>query len=209
MSEISAVIITLNEEKNIERCLQSLQGIVDEIIVVDSGSTDKTTEIAEKYSAIVLYKSWMGYSEQKNFGNDVARYDYVLSLDADEAISEELKKSILQIKKNSLNGVYGFSRLTNYCGTFVKHGGWYPDFKVRIFNRRKVKWTGHIHENLIGFTPDEIRKLEGDCLHYSYYNESEHWKQAEKFSVLAAEDLQRSREADPKRRLQTAGGFLG
>ena len=189
MSKISVVIITLNEEKNIERCLKSIQGVADEVIIIDSGSKDKTIEIAAKYSAIVLKKEWMGYSGQKNYGNAAATNDIILSLDADESLSDELKNNILEIKKNDIAGVYGFSRLTNYCGTFVKHGGWYPDFKIRIFNRKKVSWSGHIHENLIGFSQDEIKALQGDCLHYSYYSEEEHWKQAEKFSILAAEDL--------------------
>lgn len=188
-SGLSLVVITLNEEQNLRRCLESVKGVADEIIIVDSGSKDNTLEIAAEFSARIYRKEWMGYSRQKNFGNDLASFNMILSLDADEALSDELRRSILSEKAKGWKGVYSFARITNYCGVFIKHGGWYPDFKVRIFNRTLVKWVGEIHEVLSGYNSDEVNVLKGDCLHYSYYNSEQHWKQAEKFSNLAAEDL--------------------
>ena len=190
MVKISAVIITFNEEKNIARCLESIKGIVDEIIVVDSFSKDKTSEICLSHNVQFIQTDWKGYSETKNFANSKAENDWILSLDADEALSEELKKSILNAKKTGFNGCYSFNRLTNYCGTWVKFGGWYPDNKTRLFNRLEVKWTGLIHENLEFNIPLTTTLLKGDCLHYSYYTVQEHINQTKKFSPIAAEMLQ-------------------
>lgn len=187
--KLSVVIITFNEEKNIGRCLQSIQGVADEIVIIDSGSTDKTIEIARDYSPRIIYQSWLGYSNQKNLGNKLASFDMILSLDADEALTDELRKNIISEKNKGFQGVYGFNRLTNYCGKFIRFGGWYPDFKVRLFDRRLVSWRGNIHEKLIGFAEKDLTKLKGDCLHYTYYSKSEHLRQADKFSTLSAEDL--------------------
>lgn len=189
MLPLSVVIITYNEEKNIERCLDSVKEIADEILVVDSFSTDKTEKICSSYKVRFIKKAWEGYSSTKNFANQQARYDWILSLDADEVLSEELKKSIAEIKKGAETKTYKFNRLTNYCGKWIKHGGWYPDTKVRIFDRRKTKWEGDIHETLTNINEKEISLLTGDCLHYSYYTIDEHLKQAEKFTDIAADSL--------------------
>jgi glycosyltransferase involved in cell wall biosynthesis len=186
---ISAVIITLNEERNIARCLESLCGVADDIVVVDSGSVDRTEEICRSYGVNFIRQAWLGYSAQKNFANGHARYDWILSIDADEALSRELKRSILELKSEGTLRVCKFARMTNYCGHWVRHGGWYPDHKARMFDRRKARWEGALHEELQGFSRSEVVLLEGDCLHYSYYTLEEHHRQADRFTTLSAEEL--------------------
>jgi glycosyltransferase involved in cell wall biosynthesis len=188
MPQLSVVIITFNEEMNIGRCLESIKGIADDVIVVDSFSTDKTEEICKQYNVKFIRHEWEGYSRTKNFANSQAKYDWILSLDADEALSDELKNSILKIKQQQKTGTYKFKRLTNYCGKWIRHSGWYPDIKVRIFDRRTSKWEGTIHEHLITADSSPVL-LKGDCLHYSYYTLDQHYKQSDKFSTLQAQSL--------------------
>ena len=142
MPKISAVIITFNEEKYIEKCISSLEEIADEIIVVDSFSTDRTEDICGKFNVRFSKHKFDGYVEQKNYAMSLASYPYILSLDADEALSDELKKSILGIKDNLKYDGYIFNRLNNYCGKWIKHSRWYPDKHLRLFNSAKGKWTG-------------------------------------------------------------------
>ena len=189
MPQLSVVIITFNEEKNIGRCLESIQGISDDLVIVDSFSTDSTESISKKHNVNFISRKWEGYSNAKNFANSQAKYDWVLSLDADEALSEELKKSILKAKEGAELKTYKFHRLTNYCGSWIKHCGWYPDTKIRIFDRRNTKWEGIIHEKLVIDSKQEAALLNGDCLHYSYYTIEQHHLQIEKFSTLAAQNL--------------------
>jgi glycosyltransferase involved in cell wall biosynthesis len=188
MSAITAVIITLNEERNIQRCLDSIVAVVDEIIVVDSFSTDKTAEICSKYPNLqFIQRPWEGYSATKNFGNQQAKHPYILSLDADECLSEELAQNILSTKQ-SLSGVYRFARLTNYCGTWIHHSGWYPDYKVRLFPKDAAQWQGDfVHEKLT-ISNTEVKTLSGDILHYSYYSTEEHYERVAKYSLLAAKE---------------------
>jgi glycosyltransferase involved in cell wall biosynthesis len=188
MPELSVVIITFNEEKNIGRCLESVRDVADDIIVVDSFSTDATESICKKYGVNFIQRKWEGYSGTKNYANSQAKYDWILSMDADEALSEELKNSILEIRKQDKQKVFKFNRLTNYCGKFIKHCGWYPDTKVRIFDRRTTRWEGTIHEKLV-VNEGTPQQLKGDCLHYSYYTIEEHYRQSDKFSTLSAESL--------------------
>lgn len=187
-SKLSAVIITLNEEKNIERCVLSAQKVADEVIVLDSFSTDNTVAICEGLNVKVHQQKWLGYAEQKNLANSYAINDYVLSLDADEALSKELEAEILKLKSNGLQGVYSFNRLTNYCGTWVRHTSWYPDVKIRIFNKNVCEWSGSIHEELV-CKNQRITHIKGDLLHYSFYTRKQHLMQIEKFSSIAANDL--------------------
>ncbi|MFL5764581.1 MAG: glycosyltransferase family 2 protein [Bacteroidia bacterium] len=189
MPQLSVVIITFNEEKNIGRCLESIQQIADDIVVVDSFSTDQTEAICKKFDVNFIQRKWDGYSATKNFANAQAKYDWVLSLDADEAPSEELKRSILEAKKGADLKTFKFHRLTNYCGSWIRHCGWYPDTKIRIFDRRITKWEGHIHEKLVIESKEPAILLKGDLLHYSYYSYEQHLAQTEKFSTLAAEDM--------------------
>jgi glycosyltransferase involved in cell wall biosynthesis len=188
--KISATIITLDEERNIERCILSLLGVVDEILVLDSFSRDKTAEICKRHGVKFFQRDWEGYAKSKNYANKLAEHDWVLSIDADEALSAELKKSILSHKnKLRLNQVYQFNRLTNYCGQWIKHSGWYPDKKIRLFNRHQIFWEGNIHETLAIPSSVEIKQLKGDLLHYSYYSIEEHQNQTEKFTSLSAREL--------------------
>ncbi len=188
---ISAVIITFQEEKNIARCLDSLAGVADEIVVVDSFSTDATVEICRKKNARVIQNRFENYIQQKNFANSQAKFDLILSLDADEALSPELRESILKIKNQENFTAGKMNRLTNYCGKWIRHCGWYPDQKTRIFDRRRVSWGGTLpHETLI-FENDNDEKnaqfLPGDLFHFSYYSEKEHLERARKYARMAAE----------------------
>lgn len=189
MLKLSVVIITLNEERNITRCLNSVKEIADDIVVVDSGSTDKTKEICGTYNVNFITRQWTGYSDQKNYGNQKALYDWILSIDADEELSEELIKSVKEIKNKNKIGFYKINRFANYCGKWIKNSGWYPDIKLRIFDRRTAKWEGVIHENLSGEKDIQAVLLKGDCYHYTYYSINEHIAQANKFSELSAIDL--------------------
>jgi (heptosyl)LPS beta-1,4-glucosyltransferase len=190
MQGIAAVIITLNEARNIGRCLDSLAGLADEVLVLDSGSTDGTQEIAASKGAKVVEVTWQGYSATKNLGNDMASQAYILSLDADEALSEELKASILALK-GKMSGAYSFNRLAFYCNKPIKHGGWYPDEKLRLFPKGQAKWQGaFVHEELILEKGLAATKLKGDLLHYTYYTVAEHKERAAKYARLAADKLQ-------------------
>jgi glycosyltransferase involved in cell wall biosynthesis len=190
--KLSVVIITFNEERNIERCLLSVQELADEILVVDSFSKDKTLAICEKYHAKVIQNPFEGHIQQKNFAMEQASNDWILSLDADEALSEELALAIKQVKsaeKPKVN-LYEMNRLTNYCGSWVKHCGWYPDTKVRLVNRKFAKWGGvNPHDKLEGSKQEKVEFLKGDILHYSYYTKEDHLKQIEYFSKIAAGEL--------------------
>ena len=189
MTSISAAIITYNEERNIKRCLDSLVGVVDEIVVVDSGSKDKTKEICESYSLRFLVNPFEGHIQQKNYALSQTSHAWVLSLDADEALSEELRQNILQAKSNGLKDFYEMNRLTNYCGKWIKHCGWYPDKKLRLFNKEKGKWTGlNPHDRFDAHEKNaSVQFIKGDLLHYSYYTSDEHYKQIEYFSSIAAQ----------------------
>lgn len=190
MPKLSVVIITFNEEKNIGRCLNSVKEIADDIVVVDSFSTDKTGEICKSRNVNFIQRKWEGYSSAKNFANTQAKYDWIFSIDADEELSDELKKSILEVKKkNAEPKQYKINRLVNYCGKWIKHGGWYPDIKVRFFDRRKTKWEGIIHEKLMNADEKKCELLKGECYHYTYYTIEQHIKQAQHFTNIAAQDL--------------------
>lgn len=195
MNTLSVVIITLNEARNIRRCLDSVVPIADEIIVVDSFSTDDTESLCSPYANLRFVKhAWEGYVNQKNYANHLATGDLVFSIDADEALSETLTQSILAIKNQSAaNKAFSMNRLMNYCGKWIRHCGWYPDTKVRIFARGRAEWTGKkVHETLSLAEPTEIVHLSGDLLHYSFYTVEEHRKQNEKFAQLSAEEIAES-----------------
>ena len=139
MIQLSVVIITYNEERNIARCLDSIKEIADEIIVVDSYSIDKTVEICKSYSAKVFQHKFEGHIQQKNYALEKTSFYFALSLDADEVLSDELRKSIASVKSDWKYDGYEMNRLTNYCGAWIRHGGWYPDRKIRLFDKRKGK----------------------------------------------------------------------
>ncbi len=189
MMKISATIITLNEEDKIRPCLESLREIADEIVVVDSISTDSTKSICEEFGVRFIEQKWLGYSEQKNLANRLAAHDWILSIDADEAVSEELKKSILKIKETDTpdNVVFSFNRLNNYCGKWIHHSGFYPDKKIRIWNRNVGKWEGLIHEVIKFNKKVKEHHLKGDLLHYSYSKPEDFEKQLFKFAEMRAQ----------------------
>lgn len=197
MIKLSVVIITFNEEVNIERCLLSVKNIADEVVVVDSFSTDTTQKICERHQVTFFTHAFEGHIEQKNYALTKAKFDYVLSLDADEALSSELETSILEIKNNWTGDTYKMNRLTNYCGDWIKHGSWYPDTKLRLAKKNAVTWGGdNPHDRLIPLTESKTSHLKGDILHYSYYSEAGHYLQQEKFSTIAAHALfQRGKKA--------------
>lgn len=187
---ISALIITFNEERNIERCLSSLKDVADEIVVVDSFSTDNTEEICKKFNVRFIQNAFEGHIQQKNFAIDSAQNEWVLSLDADEALSEELLNSIREMKKTPVFKGYRMNRLTNYCGHWIKHCGWYPDTKVRLVNRNFARWQGvNPHDRLDMNNNEQTGFLEGDLLHYSYYTKEDHLRQIEYFGSISAKEL--------------------
>lgn len=186
---ISAVIITKNEERNIRRCLESLQGVADEIIVLDSHSTDGTKAICAEFGVRFVEQDWLGYATTKNQGNSLATHDFVLSLDADEALSPTLREAILAVKPK-LENVYSFNRLTIYCGQEIRHCGWYPDRKPRLFRKGAAAWEGaYVHETLVPKADVPVQQLKGDLLHYSYYSIGEHVTRTNKYAELAAQRL--------------------
>lgn len=190
MKPLSVVIITFNEEKNIGRCLDSVQEVADEIIVLDSFSQDHTAEIAKSKGAKIHQQEFQGYGRQKNDALDYCSHDMVLSLDADEALSKPLVEAILAAKKSDGIDAYSMNRCTNYCGKYIRHGSWYPDRKVRLFNRKMAKWKNSaIHEKVEVFPEARIKHLDGDILHYSFNNITEHVAQNNKFSTISAQTL--------------------
>ena len=183
MEKISVVIITYNEARNIERCLASVKNIADEIILVDSHSTDGTVAIAESFGAKVFQKKFISYATQKNFANQQTKNRFILSLDADEALSAELSAAIVDSMQHPSHHAYQLNRRTNYCG-------WYPDPKIRLFDKNYAKWGGPaLHETLELNNKAGLGFLNGDLLHYSFYTIEDHRKQTEKFCSIAAKDL--------------------
>lgn len=188
MIKISVAIIAFNEEKRIEKCLQSVQDIADEIILVDSNSTDSTPELGKKYGAKVIHQEFLGYIEQKNFALDQCSHEYILSLDADEALSSELLVEIKKLKNQSaLQSGYRFNRVTNYCGHWVRHCGWYPDSKLRLIKKGSARWEGVNPHDILRLNDgtSEVH-IKGDILHYSYPTISSHIDQTNRFTTIAA-----------------------
>ena len=187
--KISAVIITYNERDNLERCLTALRDIADEIIVVDSFSTDETARIAKELGAIVIERKFSGFTEQKNFALSKASYDHILSVDADEVITEELRDAILEVKNKWKADGYYVNRLTNYCGTWIYHCGWYPEWKLRLWDRKKGGWEGGLVHETVKLKNASVSKLKGNLEHYSYTSINQHIHQIIKFTDLGAEDI--------------------
>lgn len=190
MPKISAVIITFNEAQNITRCIKSLLDIADEIVVIDSGSEDDTVALAKDLGAKVVTHPFEGHIQQKNFAITQTQHDWILSLDADEALSETLKTSISALKNELKYDGYEFNRLTNYCGKWIKHCGWYPDKKLRLFKKGKGQWGGkNPHDKYILDDAKSVEYLKGDLLHYTFYTTNEHKAQITKFTDIAAQSL--------------------
>jgi glycosyltransferase involved in cell wall biosynthesis len=189
--KLTVVIITLNEEKNIEDCLKSVLEIADEVLVVDSFSTDATEEICKRYPVRFVQNKWEGIVAQRNFAQGLASGPILLNLDADERLSERLAKSILQEKESGfpMKG-YEMNRFNNYCGKWIKHGVYYPDRKLRLYHKDAGRVAGsNPHEWVQLHEKYPIKKLDGDILHYSFRTFGEHISQMNKFSSVAAQTL--------------------
>lgn len=191
MVKLSATVITFNEERNIRRCIESLLPIADEIFIVDSFSKDRTKEIAAEYPVVRFIENpFEGHIQQKNFALCHAKYDWVISLDADEALTPELTASIKKVMLNPEREGYRFNRFTYYCGHWVRHSGWYPDTKLRLVKKSNAEWRGtNPHDKLELIDGSDSGFLEGDLLHYSYYAPEEHFRQIEYFGTIAASEM--------------------
>ncbi len=188
MIRLSGVVITFNEERYIEKCLESLVNVVDEIVVVDSYSTDNTKAICQRFNVNFIEQDFLGYIEQKNFALSKASNDYIVSLDGDESLSEELQQSILELKKKWTYNGYICNRFNNFCGQWIKHSDWYPNKKLRVFDRRKATWRGiNPHDQIVLKDNAKAGSLKGDILHKTYQSYSEFNLKMEKFSSISAE----------------------
>lgn len=187
MEKLSVVVITNNDEINISRCLKSVQAIADEIIVLDSFSDDQTIAIARKSGALILQEPFKGYIIQMNRALELATHSFVLCLDGKEEIDDTLQVAILKCKEHFTYSGYRMKRCTNYCGQLIRRSSWYPDYQIRIAEKKKAKWSGIDPEGKITFTgPVAIRDLPGEIIHYSYSSKEEHLQQNEYLSSIAA-----------------------
>ena len=199
--KISATIVTLNEERNLPRVFRRLD-FCDEVIVVDSGSTDRTTEVAASLGARVFTRAWTGYADQKNFAAESAVNDWILSLDADEELSEQLAEEISAMRHGPEAAVsgYRFPRRARYLGAWIRHSGWYPDAKVRLYDRRKARWVGdYVHESVRADGP--VGMLRGDLLHHTCNDFSDHVQTVNRYTTLAARQLANEGRSAPFWRL--------
>ncbi len=191
--KISAVIIAFNEEQKIADAIESVKW-ADEILVVDSESADRTTEIARNLGAKIITQKWLGFSKQKQFAVDAAAHDWIFSLDSDERVSDELKNEILRLKnlpEDKIADGFRIPRLSFYLNRPIRHGGWYPDWQLRFFNRRKGKWKDVlIHESVQMNDGAKIEKLRGDILHFSVEDVSHHHRMiGTRYAPLAARQM--------------------
>jgi len=187
--KISAIVITFNEAHNISKALESLSW-ADEIIIVDAESTDRTAEIASRFTDRIFVRPWPGYSAQKNFAAEQAKNDWIFSLDADERVSPELRNALLKINDQSEPEAAGYetARRTFYLGRWIKHSGWWPDRKVRLYDRRRARWRGDfVHESLE--VDGKIDQLGGELLHFTVRDASEHHLRMDRYTTLAAQEL--------------------
>jgi glycosyltransferase involved in cell wall biosynthesis len=189
MEPVSATLITYNEEVNIEEALQSLAW-ADEIVVVDSGSTDATLEICRRYTGRIFHRSWTGFVDQKNYAVSQAAHDWIIALDADERIGSKLASEINDLRRAGFHKAgYRMPRVAYFMGRWIRHGDWYPDYQLRLFDRRRSLWRGgRVHESVrVEGTPGLLR---GEIQHYTYRSLSDYLRRLETYSTLAARDYQ-------------------
>ncbi|RMG83762.1 MAG: glycosyltransferase family 2 protein [Bacteroidetes bacterium] len=185
----STVIITKNEAENIRPCLAAIRHVCTDIIVVDAQSTDKTPDICREMGARVFEKAWEGYSENKNFGNARARHDWILSVDADEVLSPALIETLENWTPRPKT-VYALDRISSFCGQWIRHGAWYPDWKIRLFDRRVVQWTGDFVHEKPDYPPDfKVVRLKGKLYHYTCKDPSEFYARLDQYARLAALEM--------------------
>jgi len=188
MPTLSVILITRNEEANLDDCLASLEGIAQQIVVVDTNSVDRTLEIAQKYGATIAQPSdWPGFGPQKNRALDLATGDWVLSLDADERLTPALRSEIVTAVHHSAQiNCFAIPRLSWYCGRFIRHSGWSPDYVDRLFKRGTARFSDDlVHERLI--PNGAVAKLENPMLHYSFMNYSQVLQKLDRYSTASAE----------------------
>ena len=201
MPPISATIITHNEAANIARAIRSLD-CADEILVVDSGSTDETVKIAAELGARTINHPWEGFAAQKSFAVVQASHDWILSLDADEELNEDARAAIRDWKQSTPSaGAYRFARRARYLGRWILHSGWYPDWKIRLFDRSKARWAGnYVHESVVAEGP--LESMTGEILHYTCDSLDDHRKRIEFYTDLAAREMfERGQRAGLARRI--------
>lgn len=188
MPALSATIITHNESANIARAIRSLSS-ADEIVVIDAHSTDGTREVAAGLGARVITHTWEGFAAQKNFSSAQAQYDWILSLDADEELDGRAQAAVLEWKRSEPSAAgYQFARRAQYLGRWILHSGWYPDYKLRLFDRRRGRWEGdYIHESVVVNGP--VATLPGEILHYTCHSLAEHRQRIELYTDLAAKEM--------------------
>ncbi len=188
MPPLSAVLITLNEECDLPVALRSLGGLADEIVVVDSGSSDRTCAIASQFGAKLVSRPFSTFAQQKNFAAAQAAHDWILSLDADEALSPALRAALAEWKSRTPDcAAYRISRRTAYLGKWIRYSGWYPDYHLRLYRRDLAEFRGSLHESL--HARGRVGRLEGELLHCTARSLSEHYEKIERYTTLAAEDL--------------------
>ncbi len=188
MNHLSACLVTFNEAHNLPRVLNSIRSVADEIVVVDCGSQDRTQEIARRYGATVITHEWTNFADQKNLAAEHASHDWILSLDADEELSPDLQKALLEWKSKPPDcGVYEFARLTWYLGAWVRHTRWYPDFQRKLYRRDQTKFQVKYHA--APQTEGRVGRISGDLLHYTVRSFEEHEAKVEKMTTTLAQDM--------------------
>jgi glycosyltransferase involved in cell wall biosynthesis len=204
---ISAVIIAGNEEAKIADAIRSVDW-ADEVVVVDSESVDRTREIGESLGARVIVRAWTGFSDQKQFAVDQAGHDWIFSIDADERVSDKLRSEILSIKQNGAAAEgYRIPRLAIYMGREIRHSGWYPDWQLRLFDRRRGRWNGNvIHESVRMDEGTHVEKLRGHLIHLTVDSTEEHEQMIrERYAPLAARQMHERGRRTNWLRMNTAG----
>ncbi len=193
MTKITGVVISYNEQDNIVRCLESLKPVVDEIVVIDSFSQDDTVTLAKAQGARVIQHKFEGHVQQKNYALSQCQTDYVLSLDADECLSDRLISKLHKMKSHLDADGYFFHRKNKVAGHWIRYSGWYPDKKLRLFNRLKGKWTGqNPHDKVEMIKGTKITTVPCDILHYTFETKEQHRKQIDYFSTIAAQSMAES-----------------
>jgi glycosyltransferase involved in cell wall biosynthesis len=188
MPPLSAVLITYNEERDLPQALDSLRGVADEIVVIDSGSTDRTRAIAEQAGARVICHPFRQFDEQRNFGASQAVHEWLLVIDADEVLSGELREALAAWKRNPPErAAYWITRKPKYLGGWIRHSGWYPDSIIRLYRRDRGRYVGALHEAVQ--TEGPVGRLPGHLLHYTMRSLAEHYTKIDAFTTRAAEDL--------------------
>jgi len=188
INRLSVCVVAQNEEENLPRVLESVRGIADEVVLVDGGSRDRTQEVAREHGAEVFCRAFTNHADQKNYAASLASNDWILLLDADEELSKELKRSLLEWKTRAADrDVYEMSRFTWYLGAWIRHSRWYPDYQRRLYRRNKTKFSGVIHSALD--YQGRIGRLGGDLLHYTIRTFPEHEAKLEKYTTAIAKEM--------------------